>query len=290
MARRKIDRLTMKYFGDQFVDEMIDERMVAAGRRDEIAAIPWQDRNYAGTNTRLNTPYGLLEVCRSIGPSWYAQREGANLVHARSPREALFTTATAAKAAGFIHVSDGFGGAVPDQDGLWWDIKRPATRRVVAPPPVDLPIDPSTQDDHEWGRQRLDCLLKQSGVVGSAPDENLVIHLEGAARRWHLPPPMWSTRAHGCYGLDTPYGTLVVRRLIGWTVERDGAPIVWFSRRDRVIFDRLEHAKTSALIHAADYGYNRFVDGTLWGERPDNQVEALHTSTSDAGGCRVVVS
>jgi hypothetical protein len=134
----------------------------------------------------------------------------------------------------------------------------------------DFTVDPSLSDDHEWGRQRLDRLLKKTVATASAADENLVLDLEAVARSWQLPPPLWTKRAHGCFELNIPYGLLIVRRLVGWTVERNGIPLVWAIAGEKVIFDKLEHAKTSALAHALDYGDVRFVDGTWWDKRAGN--------------------
>jgi hypothetical protein len=136
--------------------------------------------------------------------------------------------------------------------------------------PDDFAVDPSLSDDHEWGRQQLDGLLKKSNTTATAADENLVLDMEAVARSWQLSSPTWAKRAHGCFDLNTPYGMLVVRRLIGWTVERSDAPLVWAMGGERVIFDKLEHAKTSGLAHAPDYGDIRFVDGTWWDKRADN--------------------
>src|SRR5205823_11323980 len=135
--------------------------------------------------------------------------------------------------------------------------------------PVDFNVDISSSDDHEWGQQRLNSLLKESTAEVSAADENLLLDLEAAARSWQLRLPEWTKRAHGYYHLNTPYGHLVVRRLIGWTVERNGVPLTWFCvcSGNTVIFDKLEHAKTSALLHARDRGLAfSFRDGTRWRE------------------------
>jgi hypothetical protein len=63
--------------------------------------------------------------------------------------------------------------------------------------------------------------------------------------------------------------------MIGWTVERNGLPLVWFCTGKRVIFDKLEDARTSALVHMADEGANvRYRDGTRWGEPADRNMPA----------------
>jgi hypothetical protein len=276
----------MEHFGDRFVDEALDEKMASIAQRDQIAAIQWARET---GHHRLWTPYGVLDVWKSVPPGWHVNRNGAPLVHARSPHEALFTSAAAAAVAGLIHLADGFDHRAPCQDGLWWKMERPAPQHFVAPPPV--PVDPSISDDDVWGRQRLEQLLKQSGIDGCAEDENLIIDLRWRASAWQVLQPKWTERAQGCWELDTPYGTLVVRRLIGWTVERDGSPLIWCIRDDRVIFDRLEHAKLSALVHAADIGAIRFYDGTQWEEPGDKHLtdrrELLNHSPA-AGGSHVV--
>src|SRR5712691_11821600 len=106
MGRRKIRPIVMKYFGDQFVDEALDEKMASIAQRDQIAAIRWV-RNINPKHHWLPTPYGTLKVWPSIPPGWHVNRDSAELVHARSPREALFSSAPAAKAAGLVHLADG---------------------------------------------------------------------------------------------------------------------------------------------------------------------------------------
>ena len=268
MAQRKLSRVTMQFVKDQLVDERLNYKFDAVAQRQEIAAIRWQHKNYAGKYTRLHTPYGKLEVCHDWG-GWMVRRDGAPLVHTRSPRPVNFASQRVAKAGGLVHLMDGFGDAPPYKDGLWWDIKRPTAEHSVQIPD-DFAVDPSLSDDHECGRQRLDQLLKESAATASAADENLVLDLEAVARSWQLPPPTWTKRAHGCFELNTPYGILVVRRLVGWTVELNGRPLVWAVGSEKVIFDKLEHAKTSGLAHAPDYGDIRFVDGTWWDKRADN--------------------
>ena len=131
--------------------------------------------------------------------------------------------------------------------------------------------DPSLSDNHEWGRQRLDRLLKKSNATACAADENLVLDVEAVARSWQLSRPTWTKRAHGCFELNTPYGNLVVRRLIGWTVERNGVPLCWFLRGERVIFDKLEHAKTAAVACARHYSGDS-ISGVRWGNRTYDQA------------------
>ena len=106
--------------------------------------------------------------------------------------------------------------------------------------------------------------MRKSIAGASAPDKNLLLALDALARSWQLPPPTWTKRAEGHFELNTPYGVLTVRRLVGWTVERNAVPLCWFHPEERLIFDKLEHAKISALAHARDFGDERFGDGTRW--------------------------
>lgn len=272
----------MNYFKDQLVEETLENRMHALSQRSEVAALPWQHENYAGMNMRLHTAYGELEIVRLFG-CFIVTRDGTSLVHVRSRCEAVFTRLSAAKAAGFVHLSDGFGDAATYEDDLCWDIRRPAAERPVAQT-MDAPVDPSLPDAREWGRQRLEALLKGSVPTASAADENLLLDLEAVARSWQLPPPTWTKRAHGYYQLNTPYGLLVVRRLIGWTVERDGTSLVWAPAGKKVIFDKLEPAKTSALVHARDVGVSGFLDGTRWDEPADDQLSGKRGTPDQADG------
>jgi hypothetical protein len=133
----------------------------------------------------------------------------------------------------------------------------------------DFTVDQSLSDGHVWGRQELERLFNESVATASAADDNLLLDLEAIASSWQLPPPTWTKQTHGCFALNTPYGTLAVRRLVGWTVERNGAPLVCAIFGKRVIFDRFEQAKMSALVHAADRDGSCFVDGTRWEELAD---------------------
>ena len=111
-------------------------------------------------------------------------------------------------------------------------------------------------------------------MPSAAADENLMLILEAVSRSWQqIALPTWTKRADGGFELNTPYGKLVIRRLVGWTVERNGVPLVWCLFGKRVIFDKLEHAKTSALLHAADYGALTAKDGTRWQKRADRPLE-----------------
>lgn len=273
MARHRGNLI--RFVQDQLVDDKLDCKFDTLGKRPDITAISWQHRNYAGRHTRLETAYGMLEVCRTLG-GHTLMRDGAPLVHARSPREAIFASQRAAKAAGLVHLTDGFGDAPPYEDGLWWHIRRPTAEPPVPQAPGDFAADPSLSDDHEWGCQRLDRLLKESDAC--AADENLVLDVEAVGQSWQLSRPTWTKRAHGCFELNTPYGILVVRRLIGWTVERNGVPLCWSLGGKKVIIDKLEHAKTAAVACARYYNGNG-ISGVRWGNSAYDQ--AVESDTFD---------
>ena len=266
MTRSRLSRSFREFVNDQLVDEKLDHKFDTVAQLPAAAAIRWQCRNYAGPNTRLHTAYGKLEVCRDLG-GWTVMRDGTPLVHARSSRAAIFTTQRAAKAAGLIHLQDGFGEVTPSRDGLWWD-ERPLALHPTPQPHANFPVDPSLSDDHEFGTKRLAQLLKDSRISAHVADQALICDLEVHFRSWQLVLPTWTKRAHGSFELNTPYGLLVVSRLFGWTVERDGVPLCWTVFGGKVIFDMLEHAKISALLHAKDIGWIRFPDGTSWINTP----------------------
>ena len=287
MARQKLSRVVREILKDQLVDESLQDRMVAAvARNEKIEGLRWwKDFGPGKASThQLCTPYGKLEVVRGFG--WHVERDSEPLVHARSPEPATFTGLAPAKAAGLIHLRDGFGNDTPYQDGFWWTTSRPATEHLVVESSGDYPVDPSISDDHEWGSQRLGRLLKASVATASTTaciDGNLVSDLQRFARSWQLPQPLWTKRAHGCFELKTPYGILLIRRLVGWTIERNDMPLVWFLSGRRVIFDKLEHAKMSALAHARDYGDIHPFDGTRWAERAELQLAGKYETTDQSG-------
>lgn len=265
MARQKLSPWPMKLVKDQLIDEKLDHKLDALALRQQVrSAIPWGYNIHSKWDMGLHTAYGALEINRDLGV-WTATRDNWPLVHARSlSKPAIFARQRTAMAAALVHLTDGFGSTVPSNDGLWWDIRRPAASQVIPQPPVKLDVDTSVSDDHEWGYQQLEQLIKRSGLAASPDDKNLLVDLRCRSSQWFLAPPVWSKLAHGYFELRTPYGTLVVRRLIGWTVERNGAPLVWRLSGRKVIFDKLENAKVSALIHARDIGANFYPDGTRW--------------------------
>jgi hypothetical protein len=158
--------------------------------------------------------------------------------------------------------------------------------------PANFPSCFLTSDDQK-ARRRLDELLKQSGVDAAAADDNLIIELKWRAEKMQLKMPAWMEREQDRFELETRQGTLVIRRLIGWTVERNGVPLVWFlSGRHRVVFNKLEHAQISALLHAEDRRYPLLLDGTRWEEVPtDKQLTGKPETPQDqraAGGSDVM--
>jgi hypothetical protein len=279
MTRRRVPRWLLEYVKDSLVDEELDEKFDAIAPRLDIPEIRWRHRNGNKTNL-MYTPYGDLEIEKTLG-GYTVSRDRAPLVHARCPSEGLFPAAVftrmrGARAAGLIHVQDGFGEEPPFKDGLWWRISGPATEIIAPLSSGDFMDDQSVPDDHQWGRKHLDQLLKKSGIYADAPNENLVLDVEAFASWWQLDPPRWSCPAVGRFELKTPYGNLVVRRLIGWTVERNGVPLCWHFRRDpRVIFESLEHAKTIALACASTWGAKPLpIGGVRWGQRDHDHVIA----------------
>jgi len=115
------------------------------------------------------------------------------------------------------------------------------------------------------GLKTLAQLLKEFGGGQAAADENLLLDIARRAARWQIPPPPWTRRGVGSYQLNTPYGLLTVQRTFGWVVKRDGARLTWM-HNEKPVFDSLEDAKASALVHAKDQGVDRFFDGTCWPE------------------------
>jgi hypothetical protein len=255
----KLNRMVLKVAKNQLIDDAYQNEIVAAvARSPAFASLTWQG-GPRREPISLPTPYGRLDVWANWRGTWEVHRSKEPLVQRGQHLGALFTSVEAAKAAGLLHVKADFGDSLGHNPTLEW--KMPLKRSNVSQLKVS-PADPSLSDDHEWGKQRLDRLLKE-GDIGLADDENLIIDIYREARQWQLPMPPWIKRAHGWYDMATPYGTLTVRRLIGWTVERNGSPLVWNPPYNkRVIFDKLEHAKASALVHARDCGPGSYFDCT----------------------------
>ena len=207
---------------------------------EKIRPFPWHDPKKGDCRNPhwLNTPWGRLEVWASFKGCWTVNLDGARLIHTRSGLDVIFTSVVAAKAAGLCHVDDGFGNVRPLNDGLRWKGFNSAAAQSPAPsPPDDFPVDQAIDDDHEWGQPLLKKSLKTSGAQAYAADDNLILDIEDCSRRWQLAPPTWTKRARGFFELNSPHGVLVVRRLIGWTVEKNGAPLVWFLSGEKVIFE-----------------------------------------------------
>jgi hypothetical protein len=267
---RKLNRLVWEAVKDELVDEALQAQMVATFQRSKVAALAWLPRTRQ-SSYRLPTPYGVLDVWAYFRGCWKVKRDYHPLIRGDGPHPALFTSVAGAKAAGLIHLREGFGNQALLNDTLRWSTSMSTAKRVDFEKgsfAVDLP------DDHEWGRKQLDRLLCRSEIAAAA-DENLLIDISCVAQWRRLPPPPWTSVAQGLYRLDTPYGLLSVRRMIGWTVERNGMPLLWFCTDRRVIYDKLEDARTSALVHMADEGTNiRYADGTRWGEAADRNAPA----------------
>jgi hypothetical protein len=276
---------TAQYVKERLVNEDWQKRCTAAIARSEgMRALQWQKRTRKGEPYWLHTPYGKLEVWMCFPGYWNVCLNGAELVHATSSRDAFFSNVPAAQAAGLLHTLDGFGDATQINDDLRWDIRWHAQGYPVLGTAGNFPVDLLLSDGHEYGTKQLDRLLNNAHILGTAPDKKLLLDIETVARSWQLPPPTWTKRSHGCFHLNTPYGTLIVRRLIGWTLERNGVPLCWIDFDRKVIFDKLEHAKMSALVHARDIGYD-IPDGTTWIDEPaifnKPQRDALDRSAVD---------
>jgi hypothetical protein len=139
-------------------------------------------------------------------------------------------------------------------------------------------------DDYEWrDDKKLNSIIRSFGHTATA---DLLRACENELRDCkmatlpepaQLQLPVWANPARGWHTLDSPRGKLVVRRLVGWAIERNGAPMEYTTFGGRLIFDRLEHAKIHALRHAEadlkDISVRR--DGTGWHKKPvDAQVRA----------------
>jgi hypothetical protein len=256
--------------------------MIAAHQGSKAAAIRWLPRTRQSPH-RLPTPYGVLDVWPYFAGCWQVYRDSVPLVGRYSRLAAVFTSVGAAKAAGLLHLSNGFGASEPFNVGFRWKMDLRTGNRFALQSADHLARTPSVSDDHEWGRRELDRLLKECPDAPAATaDENLIIDITRAARWWRLPPPRWIRHARGLYHLNTPYGLLAVRRMIGWTVERNGMPLVWWcGGGKRVIFDKLEDAKTSALVHLTDEGTNiPYLDGTRWREPAEGETAAQRLSAA----------
>jgi hypothetical protein len=250
LPRPRLAPKVRMYVGDRLFDEDAGANMAATvAAREQLVRLRWKkdEGHYS-----LHTPYGTLDVWFFWRGCWTVLRHGAPLVQHDSPQATVFCGLAAAKAAALIHLADGFATSAPTNDGLEWKTDLPTAKTTVLQNPCDPPAAPLPPDDHEWGRH-LDGLLQKSPDAGQAADAALIGHLEYVRAGWQLPPPTWTKRAHSGYELNTPYGILTIRRLIGWTAERNGVPLVWFYNGKRVIFDKLEHAKTIALVHALDH-------------------------------------
>lgn len=260
----KLSRSDRAFVENELVDDALDSRFEAVAKRPDIAAIKWS-HNGSHLNSRLYTAYGTLEVGRTHSGStiWRDERP---LIQPRSSKPAIFSTVRAAKAAGLVHLQDSFGDFVPLRDGLRWDLPLRRHFRAEVRPPLTLQPE-SLPDDHEWGRDKLKRLLEKFEGAVSATDRALENHLDAVVNSWALSLPSWTICDPGHFELKTPHGKLVIRRMVGWVVERNGAPRVWFSPGRLIIFDKLEHAKICGLLHARDYGeHNPYPDGTRWAE------------------------
>ena len=125
-----LDRLCRDFVKHELVDEDLEDRMAAVAQREDIAAIRWDRALGSGTVYELPTAYGVLSIQKGFG--WCVKRDDAPLVHARSPRPAVFTRLNVAKASALVHLQNGFGSLAPYQDGLWWDIPQATCRALCS--------------------------------------------------------------------------------------------------------------------------------------------------------------
>jgi hypothetical protein len=277
----KLNRHLRELLEDELVDDALQAELVAKLEGHRLAKLAWYPARRGQRPLTLLTPYGMLTVSAYIGRSWTVARNLKLLVWQENPRkEAVFTSIAAAKAAGLVHLRDDFGTSASEKTCLRWKLACPTATHVAVLDTYDLSADASVPDDHEWGEPELKRrLLKCSDAY--AADYPIISNIERQAEGWQLPMPSWTKRACGWYELGSPYGVLVVRRLVGWTVERNNEPLRWCYFGDRVVFDKLEHAKVSALVHAYDRGDFSHTDGTHWS---DGMEDPLHRRLSQFPG------
>jgi hypothetical protein len=127
----------------------------------------------------------------------------------------------------------------------------------------DIDTSKPLPDDYELGSDRLRELAEGFGL--GYPDDNLLSDIRHGAAHWQLPAPKWTRIETGSYELKTPCGTLTVQRRLGWLICRDGAPLAWRFSSEPIMFDKLEDAQMSAVLHARDREVG-FPDGTWWAQ------------------------
>src|SRR5262249_28103898 len=118
-------------------------------------------------------------------------------------------------------------------------------------------------DDFEWGHERLRNFLADCPYMQAA-HENLLADMADGTSFWPGPPPPWTKLEPGSYELKTQFGTLTVRRQVGWVAHLDGAPLVWVVGDPIIVFDKLKDAQTCALLHLLDGVIDPPRDGALW--------------------------
>ena len=274
-------RVLKKFWSSELVDDAVQDNLAAAFARDEdLRAIPWFKQRLRPRDLVAGTPHGTLKIVHSNG--WHVLRnEREELIHnccTYPSYPAIFSNLDAAKAAALYHVCDGWSTAdVLNQlgrggpaDGLYWNLS------TAQPAALEYDYKPSDlADDFELRhRETLAGMIRSFGrpaaddIVQVCEAELRACKAAAAAAPGvpQLQLPVWKNPAQGWHTLVSPRGKFVVRRLVGWTAERNGAPMDYIFPPGRLIFDRLEHAKIHALRHAEAEPAELSVcgDGTGW--------------------------
>ena len=118
MSRQSLKQLIREKFADQWVEDAVSAEMAAALARWHYApSLRWKQ---AGASRWINTPYGVLRVGQFFYRCWTVKRDGVSLCKSHR-RPAFFSIRDAGRAAGLLHLADGFGDHKPVNDGLRWE-------------------------------------------------------------------------------------------------------------------------------------------------------------------------
>ena len=114
MPRQSLKQLIRETLADQWVGDAVSAEMAAALARWHYAQVlRW---NRSGS---IDTPYGVLWAGQFFHNTWIVRRDGLSLCKANG-LQVVFSTRAAARAAGLLHLADGFGTGKPLDDGLRW--------------------------------------------------------------------------------------------------------------------------------------------------------------------------